>query len=163
VNATGHDRTEALASRFREAFECFDRFATGALASAFGSVAHLVAQHRMKVHISEVDQDRRSFQFVTDDGSYLVVRFTIGEIGALDCSSECWIPIVGPTEGVRTSASLGSADRRWGEACLLMALDSFLLKCTEARCRRDRHRPGLPPGLGADALLAVRPPQHAAI
>jgi hypothetical protein len=148
VTVKGHDRTEVLARRFREAFSCFDRFSRGALASAFGSVAHFVAQHRMKVRISEVRHDRRSFQFLMADNSYLLVAFAIDGIDVLECTSEGRIPSVGRFDGVRTTISLRAADRRWGEACLMMALDGFVLRCTEAARRREQDPPGAArPGL----------------
>ncbi len=138
MGPTGHDRTEALAARFREAFSCFDRYARQAFASAFGSVAHFVAQHRMKVRISDVVPDQRSFQFVMPDDSRVTISFSIEGIDQLECTSECWLPRVGPSEGVRSTTSLRDADRRWGEACLLMALDGFVLRWSEAGRRRER-------------------------
>jgi hypothetical protein len=135
--ATGHDRTEALAVRFREAFSCFDRYARQAFASAFGSVAHFAAQHRMKVRISDVVPDRRSFQFVMDDDSRLTISFALEGIDRLECSAEYWMPGLGRVDGLRSTTSLREADRRWGEACLLMALDGFVIRCLGNRCRQQ--------------------------
>jgi hypothetical protein len=135
---TGHDRTEVLAGRFREAFSCFDRYARQAFASAFGSVAHFVAQHRMKVRIGDIVPDRRSFQFAVPDGSRVTISFSVEGIDRLECTSQCWIPRVGSGGGVRSTTSLRDADRRWGEACMLMALDGFVLRWSAARRRRER-------------------------
>jgi hypothetical protein len=138
MGTTGHDRTEVLAARFREAFSCFDRYARQAFASAFGSVTRLVAQHRMKVRISDVVPGRRSFQFVIDDRNHVTVSFSIDGIDRLECSCEYWTAGLGRVEGVRSTTSLRQADRRWGEACLLMALEGFILKCTAARRHREK-------------------------
>ena len=134
---TGHDRSEALAVRFREAFSCFDRYARQAFASAFGSVAHFVAQHRIRIRISDLIPDRRSFQFVMSDDARLTVSFAIEGIDRLECTSECWLPRLGCSDGVRSTASLRAADRRWGEACLLMALHGFVIRWAESRRRRE--------------------------
>ena len=133
--ASGHDRTEVLAVRFREAFSCFDRYARQAFGSAFGSVAHFAAQHRMKVRISNIVPDRRSFQFVIDDDSHVTISFSIEGIDRLECSSEYWMPGLGRVDGVRSTTSLREADRRWGEACLLMALDGFVIRHQASRRR----------------------------
>ena len=133
---TGHDRTEVLAARFREAFCCFDRYARQAFASAFGSVAHFVAQHRMKVRVSDLVPEQRSFQFILDD-CQVTISFSIEGIDQLECASECWMPRVGRSEGIRSTTSLRDADRRWGEACLLMVLHGFVLQWAESRCRRE--------------------------
>lgn len=134
---TGHDRTEVLAARFREAFSCFDCYARQAFASAFGSVAQFVAQHRIKVRVSDLVPERRSFQFCLDD-CHVTVSFAIEGLDQLECISECWMARVGRSEGIRSSTSLRTADRRWGEACLLMALHGFVLRWAESRCRRER-------------------------
>lgn len=143
MGTTGHDRTEVLAARFREAFSCFDRYARQAFASAFGSVARYVAQHRMKVRISDVVPDRRSFQFVIDDRNHVTVSFSIEGIDRLECSCEYWTAGLGRIEGVRSTTSLREADRRWGEACLLMALDGFIVRYTAAR--RHQEQPAFVP------------------
>lgn len=133
IALTGHDRTEALAARFREAFSRFDRYAGQAFASAFGCVAHFVAQHRMKVRISNVVPGRRSFQFALPDGSRVTISFIIEGIDQLDSTSEYWIRSTGPSEGARSTTSLRDADRRWGEAYLLMALEGFGRRWVENR------------------------------
>ncbi len=138
---TGHDRSEALAARFREAFSCFDRYARQAFASAFGSVAQFVAQHRMRVRISDLLPDRRSFQFLMSDNARVTVSFAIEGLDELECTSECWLPRLGRSEGVRSTTSLREADRGWGEACLLMALHGFVTRWAESRPRRDLAAP----------------------
>ncbi len=94
----------------------------------------------MKVRISGIVPDRRSFQFVIDDDSLATISFSIEGLDQLECSSEYWMPGLGRVDGVRTTTSLREADRRWGEACLLMALDGFVMRCLAGR--RHHVRPG---------------------
>lgn len=128
---TGHDRTKVSAARFHDAFSCFDRYAGQAFASAFGSVAHFVAQHRMKVRISDAVPGRRSFRFALPDGSRVTISCSIEGIDQLESTSECWMPQIGPGSGARSTTGLRDADRRWGEACMLMALDRSVRRWVE--------------------------------
>ena len=117
------DKVQALRDRAVKSFECFAEEVVG---PAFSDVAGFTGH--LDFHSSTVQQrdGLRSFKFGFAENAYVLVHFRAKGVADVLCEHECFVPRKGQVGCVRTSQSLGQADRDWVDECFRLALDFFV-------------------------------------